>query len=187
MQDTRPLAPLATPVPTGLAPDGQHPRLWQKAALGLLVFTGPTAQGMPEVPGSRRAQRLMGTVKRGPAPSPWAGSEAEFYSVPQSFPVELDPSHPLRWPGLTGCLYPLCHLPARLPVPCALPSTAHTLGPLPRTWAQTLSISSLCQPVPPPAGHLALRRGTSAGISTPWLTEKRSERGHPGEQFPMRE
>lgn len=122
-------------------------------------------------------QRLMGTVKRGPVPSPWAGSEAEFYSVPQSFPVELDPSHPLRWPGLTGCLYPLCHLPARLPVPCALPSTAHTLGPLPRTWAQTPSISLLCHPVPPPAGHLALRRGTSAGISTPWLTEKRSERG----------
>lgn len=122
-------------------------------------------------------QRLMGTVKRGPAPSPWAGSEAEFYSVPQSFPVELDPSHPLRWPGLTGCLYPLCHLPARLPVPCALPSTAHTLGPLPRTWAQTPSISSLCHPVPPPAGRLALRRGTSAGISMPWLTEKRSERG----------
>lgn len=177
MPDTRPLAPLATPVPTGLAPDGQHPRLWQKAALGLLVFTGPTAQGMPEVPGSRRAQGLMGTVKRGPAPSPWAGSEAEFYSVPQSFPVELDPSHPLRWPGLTGCLYPLCHLPARLPVPCALPSTAHTLGPLPHTWAQTPSISSLCHPVPPPAGRLALRRGTSAGISTPWLTEKRSERG----------
>lgn len=122
-------------------------------------------------------QRLMGTVKRGPAPSPWAGSEAEFYSVPQSFPVELDPSHPLRWPGLTGCLCPLCHLPARLPVPCALPSTAHTLGPLPRTWAQTPSISSLCHPVPPPAGRLALRRSTSAGISTPWLTEKRSERG----------
>lgn len=144
MPDTRPLAPLATPVPTGLAPDGQHPRLWQKAALGLLVFTGPTAQGTPEVPGSRRAQGLMGTVKRGPAPSPWAGSEAEFYSVPQSFPVELDPSHPLRWPGLTGCLLsPLS--PPRTPARALCPSehSAHTRPPSSHVGPDSLHLVAL--------------------------------------------
>lgn len=89
-------------------------------------------------------QRLMGTVKRGPVPSPWAGSEAEFYSVPQSFPVELDPSHPLRWPGLTGCLLsPLS--PPRTPARALCPSehSAHTRPPSSHVGPDSLHLVAL--------------------------------------------
>lgn len=152
--------------------------------MGSWCSRGPRHKECRKCLGVAVPQRLMGTVKRGPVPSPWAGSEAEFYSVPQSFPVELDPSHPLRWPGLTGCLCPLCHLPARLPFRAQRTHSAPFLARGPRLPPSRRSAtpSRLRQ------GVLLCDAAHPQAYPCPGLQKKGARgEGHPGERFPMRE
>lgn len=165
------------PVPPGLAPDGQHLCLWQKAALGLLAFTGRTAQGTLAVPGSRCAPGAdgEGSTQLSPLIFGWIPG-CVLLSFPQlSRGIRPQPSAEVAGPyWLPSVPFVTSPLTCRCPVPFQAQHT-HSAPFLARGPRLPPSCRS-ATPVPPPAGHLALRRSISTGTSTPWLTEERRER-----------